>query len=117
MAHGKPQGHGPLSFLVQADCKPWVADGITALRPQPERRRQRETIFRDSPNALQVRCVCVEYEDFPILEWTLYFKNIGSTDHLSPPDELGATQASLRSVTGIVKFILRSTNSPIISIS
>jgi len=29
---------------------------------------------------LEVRCVAVDYADFPAVEWTLYFKNVGSTD-------------------------------------
>jgi hypothetical protein len=27
-----------------------------------------------------VRCVAVDYRDFPTAEWTLYFKNTGSND-------------------------------------
>ena len=30
--------------------------------------------------SLEVRCVAVEYQDFPTVEWTLYFKNTGTND-------------------------------------
>ena len=31
-----------------------------------------------SNTVLQVRCVAVEYNDYPMVEWTVYLKNIGS---------------------------------------
>ena len=36
--------------------------------------------WTDSRTGLQVRCVAVEYHDFPTVEWTLYFKNTGTND-------------------------------------
>jgi alpha-galactosidase len=36
--------------------------------------------YADPTTGLQVRCVAVEYQDFPTVEWTLYFKNAGSAD-------------------------------------
>jgi alpha-galactosidase len=33
--------------------------------------------WSDAVSGLQVRCVIVEYTDFPAVEWTLYFKNTG----------------------------------------
>lgn len=35
-------------------------------------------IWTDDTTGLEVRCVSVEYKDFPVVEWTVYFKNIGS---------------------------------------
>ncbi len=29
---------------------------------------------------LEVKCVALEYADFPVVEWTVYFKNVGSVD-------------------------------------
>jgi alpha-galactosidase len=43
-------------------------------------RRQHELCYRDPETGLQVRCVVVEYRDFPTVEWTLYLKNTGATD-------------------------------------
>ena len=36
--------------------------------------------WTDPRTSLQVRCVAVEYQDFPTVEWTLYFKNTGTND-------------------------------------
>lgn len=36
--------------------------------------------YTDPGTGLQVRCVLVEYSDFPTVEWTLYFKNTGDKD-------------------------------------
>jgi alpha-galactosidase len=29
---------------------------------------------------LELRCVAIDYHDFPTIEWTVYFKNTGSND-------------------------------------
>jgi alpha-galactosidase len=36
--------------------------------------------WTDPRTGLEVRCVAVEYHDFPTVEWTLFFKNAGSND-------------------------------------
>ena len=36
--------------------------------------------WTDPTTGLEVRCRAVEYIDFPIVEWTLFFKNTGSND-------------------------------------
>ncbi|MFA6240939.1 MAG: NPCBM/NEW2 domain-containing protein, partial [Candidatus Hydrogenedentales bacterium] len=43
-------------------------------------RNQHEISYRDPATGLEVRCVAVEYLEFPTVEWTLYFKNTGTTD-------------------------------------
>ena len=45
-----------------------------------EFRTQRTLTYTDPKTDLQVRCVVVEYKDFPSVEWTLYFKNTSSSD-------------------------------------
>ena len=45
-----------------------------------ECRTRRTLTYTDSHTGLQVRCVAVEYDDFPVVEWTLYFKNTGTSD-------------------------------------
>lgn len=41
--------------------------------------RTRHTItWTDPKTHLEVRCVAVEYADFPAVEWTVYFRNTGS---------------------------------------
>ena len=36
--------------------------------------------YTDPETKLEVRCVAVEYQDFPTVEWTIYFKNNGTAD-------------------------------------
>ena len=36
--------------------------------------------FTDRKTGLTVRCVAIEYSDFPTVEWTVYFKNTGHVD-------------------------------------
>ena len=43
-----------------------------------DQRMQHSLILTDPQTGLQVRCAAIEYHDFPIVEWTLYFKNTGS---------------------------------------
>ena len=43
-------------------------------------RAERSLVWTDPQTGLQVRCVAVEYRDYPVVEWTLYFKNTGSND-------------------------------------
>jgi alpha-galactosidase len=45
-----------------------------------ENRKRRVLLFTDPDTGLEVRCVAVEYSDFPTVEWTLYFKNKGNID-------------------------------------
>ena len=43
-------------------------------------RTERKLVWTDAETGLQIRCVAVEYADFPTVEWTLYFKNTGTND-------------------------------------
>ncbi len=44
-------------------------------------KRTRYTITNsDNKTGLSVTCIAVEYGDFPVVEWTVYFKNTGKTD-------------------------------------
>ena len=47
---------------------------------QDNQRTERKMIFRDPKTKLEIRCEMIEYQDFPTVEWTLYFKNTGSSD-------------------------------------
>jgi alpha-galactosidase len=40
---------------------------------------ERTLIWTDPTTKLSVRCVVVEYQDFPAIEWTVYFRNTGKT--------------------------------------
>jgi hypothetical protein len=45
-----------------------------------EHRTRHLLSYADPPTGLMVRLDSVEYHDFPVVEWTLYFKNTGSQD-------------------------------------
>ncbi len=45
-----------------------------------DRRTEHVLTYSEPCGALVVRCVAIEYRDFPTLEWTLYFKNAGTQD-------------------------------------
>lgn len=45
-----------------------------------ESRAGHELKYLDPETGLEVRCVGVEYTDFPTIEWTLHFKNTGEKD-------------------------------------
>ena len=46
----------------------------------PKDRTQHTLTWTDAKTGLQVRCVAVEYADFPVVEWTVYFKNTGQAN-------------------------------------
>jgi alpha-galactosidase len=78
-------------FLYQSSSLPFSFeyDGVPSAQllaawPQKKwmtqldsNRRQRTLCWTDPKTGLQVTCVAVEYDDFPAVEWTVYFKNIG----------------------------------------
>ncbi|HEY9171147.1 MAG TPA: NPCBM/NEW2 domain-containing protein [Verrucomicrobiae bacterium] len=43
-------------------------------------RTERTAVWSDPQTGLQVRCVAVEYADFPTIEWALHFRNTGTKD-------------------------------------
>lgn len=45
-----------------------------------EVRTQHELTYTDPGTGLVVRCIGVQYHDFPTIEWTFYFKNTGAAD-------------------------------------
>jgi len=60
------------------------SDDLLAVWPRKkrieklDRHRTRHTLtWTDPATKLEVRCVAVEYADFPAVEWTVYFKNTG----------------------------------------
>jgi alpha-galactosidase len=48
--------------------------------PLDAHRRQHTLSWSDPKTGLQVTCVAVEYDDFPAVEWTVYFKNAGQAE-------------------------------------
>ena len=43
-------------------------------------RTERTSAWTDPGTGLEVRCVAVEYNDFPTVEWVVHFKNTGTND-------------------------------------
>ena len=43
-----------------------------------QNRTQRAFTWTDPDTGLEVRCISVEYADFPAIEWTVYFRNTGT---------------------------------------
>ena len=73
----------PFSFVYQnRPSSEWLAKWPSERASQKldEHRTQRTLTYTDKETGLQVRCVAVQYDDFPTIEWTVYFKNTGTTD-------------------------------------
>jgi alpha-galactosidase len=51
-----------------------------SVRQLDEQRTEYATTFHDQATGLVVKWIGVEYHDFPVVEWTLYFENTGSAD-------------------------------------
>ena len=49
----------------------------TSTRGIDEQGTERTHLWQDPATGLQVRCVGMEYHDFPVVEWKLFFKNTG----------------------------------------
>jgi len=49
-------------------------------RETDDLRTEHTLTYTDPRTGLVVRCVAVEYADFPTVEWTLYFRNTGAAD-------------------------------------
>ena len=45
-----------------------------------EQRNRRTYTWTDPKTKLEVRCVSVEYSDYPVVEWTVYFRNTGTAN-------------------------------------
>lgn len=73
----------PFSFVYEGKSSreflaAWKLERTT--RPLEARRQEQTLVWTDAATGLQVRCVAVEYADFPTIEWTLHFKNTGPND-------------------------------------
>jgi len=65
-------GSRPSSQLL----KTWKVE--RTAKKLDERRTRHCIVYTDPKTGLVVRCVAIEYHDFPTVEWTLYFKNPGT---------------------------------------
>ena len=73
----------PFSFqLGELGSRAWLARATPtrSTRTLDAARTEQTLTWRDAQSGLEVRCVTVQYADFPAVEWTLHIKNIGTTD-------------------------------------
>jgi alpha-galactosidase len=81
-AHAQP-GVVPFSFVYGSKNSAELLPGWNLERtdrPLDDVRTERTLAWTDPASGLLVRCVAVEYRDYPLIEWTLYFKNTGTED-------------------------------------
>jgi len=83
-AHKGPYTTDPF-FAFTYEGKPsaeflasWKLERVS--RKLDENRVEHTLTYRDPNTGLVIRCVGIEYRDFPTVEWTLHFKNTGSKD-------------------------------------
>ena len=100
----------PFSFVYDGKISAKLLREWTLTREERRidaARTEYVTNWSDARSGLVVRCVCVRYEDFPAVEWTLYFKNEGT--HSTPilKDILALDTAFMREGSG--EFVLRGT--------
>ncbi len=65
--------YGGRPFAEQV--KTW--DSKRSVRKLDDQRSEHTLVYIDDKTGLVVRCVAIEYHDFPAVEWTLHFKNTG----------------------------------------
>ncbi|MFB3787635.1 MAG: alpha-galactosidase [bacterium] len=73
----------PFSFTYDGkSSEEWMAAWpMNSTFEKLDNARTRHTFtWTDPKKALEIRCVAVDYADFPAIEWTVYFKNTGPWD-------------------------------------
>jgi alpha-galactosidase len=65
-------GNQPSSYLLAL----WERNDSSL--PLDDSRTEHTVTYTDPKSGLELRAVAVEYHDFPVVEWTLYFKNTGT---------------------------------------
>ena len=97
----------PFSFLYDGKASSellntWQIKSETKKLDQ--NRTQYHHIWKDNQTGLEVRCVSVEYWDYPVVEWTVYIKNAGTTNTPILKDIQGLDAAFQRGSEG--EFVL-----------
>ncbi|MBI4662190.1 MAG: alpha-galactosidase [Verrucomicrobia bacterium] len=73
----------PFSFTYSSQSSTELLEKWDAKRSShklDDHRTEHTLVCTDPQSGLALRCVAVEYHDFPTVEWTLYFKNNGTND-------------------------------------
>ena len=72
-----------LALAFNYGGKPFAELGrkpVLASRHLDAQRTEYTLTYTDDQTVLRVRCVAIEYHDFPTVEWTLDFTNRGTND-------------------------------------
>ena len=104
----QPAVEAPFSFLYGGKAsaellKAWPCE--RSSRKLDEQRTERTSVWTDPATGLQVRCVGIEYGDFPTVEWAVHFKNTGAKDTPILSDIQGVDLSLTRSGPG--EFVLQ----------
>ncbi len=86
--------NAPFSFQLGGKSSAALLPTWTVKREEhrlDSQRTEYEVGYTDPSSGMEVRCVAVSYDDFPFVEWTLYFKNSSSSpspliDEIKPID-------------------------------
>lgn len=77
----KADGNVPFSFLYDGKASSEFLQNWeykAESRNLDENRIQNNQLWTDPQTGLEVCCEAVEYSDYPVVEWTVYFKNTGT---------------------------------------
>ncbi len=79
----KSDGGAPFSFLYDGNPSLDFLQSFkynTQTSKIDNNRVAHKQTWTDPQTGLEVRCEAVEYTDYPVVEWTVYFKNTGNTN-------------------------------------
>jgi alpha-galactosidase len=75
--------HPPFSFVFSSRPSKQLLSSwpkTTSVERLDSNRTQHTVTWKDPGTGLLVRCVGVEFKDFPVVEWTVYFRNSGTAN-------------------------------------
>ena len=80
---GNYDAEAPFSFVFNGRkssefLKSWNVE--RSIRELDSQQTEHTLIYKDPKGSLEVRLVGIEYHDFPVVDWTLYFKNPSGLD-------------------------------------
>jgi alpha-galactosidase len=110
LREGEPDPYSielPFSFVFDGKLSRELFPHTAARRSTrklDDNRIEQTLQWTDAQTKLAVRCVMVEYGDFPVVEWTVHFKNEGTTDTPVISDVLALDTSFTRRGSG--EFVL-----------
>jgi len=76
---GRPSQELLSGWLFEQSARRYE-QGAAESHPRGQNLTEHVLSWTDPGTGLEVRCVAVEYHDFPTVEWTFFFKNTGTND-------------------------------------